>query len=94
MGAFPAEPGEKVWFLVRLILNPWVISSLAAAFLAFLCWSAALTKFALSYAYPFTSLTFVLVMGLSALFFREAITLPRVLGMACIVMGVIVGSRA
>jgi multidrug transporter EmrE-like cation transporter len=92
-GAFPVELTEKIWFLFRLVLNPWVISSLAAAFLAFLCWVAAMTKFELSHAYPFMSLAFVLVLGLSAVFFREAITVPKVLGMALIVAGIIVGSQ-
>ena len=52
-----------------------------------------MTKFELSYAYPFTSLSFVLVLVASALFFREAITVPKVLGLALIVVGIILGSR-
>ena len=92
-GEFPVETTEKIWFLLRLVVNPWVISSLTAAFLAFLCWVAAMTKFELSYAYPFTSLAFVLVLGLSAILFHEAITVPKVLGVAFIMVGIIVGSR-
>ena len=34
-----------------------------------------MTKFQLSYAYPFMSLAFVLVMFLSAFFFNEPVTL-------------------
>ena len=92
-GAFPVETTEKMWFLLRLVLNPWVISSLAAAFLAFLSWMAAMTKFELSYAYPFTSLAFVLVLGLSAVLFHEALTVPKALGVAFIMVGIIIGSR-
>ena len=92
-GAFPVEATEKLKFLLRLVLNPWIISSLTAAFLAFLCWVAAMTKFELSHAYPFTSLAFVLVLGLSAILFHEAITVPKVLGVAFIMVGIIVGSR-
>jgi multidrug transporter EmrE-like cation transporter len=92
-GPFPAETGEKIIFLIRLIFNPWVMSSLVAAFLAFLCWVAALSKFELSYAYPFMSLAFGLVLGLSMLFFQESVTLPKLVGLALVIVGIIIGSR-
>lgn len=92
-GSLPIGAADKAGFLLRLLVNPWVISGLAAAFLAFLCWAAALTKFQLSYAYPFTSLAFVLVLFLSATFLREQITTPKVLGILLIVAGITIGSR-
>lgn len=92
-GSLPAETTDKVGFLLRLVLNPWVISGLAAAFLAFLCWAMALSKFQLSYAYPFMSLAFALVLFFSALLFREQVTVPKLLGMLLIVVGITVGSR-
>jgi multidrug transporter EmrE-like cation transporter len=69
------------------------MSGIVGAFLAFLCWMAAMTKFELSYAYPFMSLAFVLVLILSAVVFQEAITLPKMVGLALIVAGIIVGSQ-
>lgn len=92
-GSFPEDAAEKALFLLRLVLNPWVISSLAAAFLAFLSWMAAMTRFELSYAYPFMSLAFVLVLWLSAALFHEAINVPKLLGVALIITGIIIGSR-
>jgi multidrug transporter EmrE-like cation transporter len=92
-GPFPVDVMGRIEFLGRLLLNPWVISSLAAAFLASVSWMVAMTKFELSYAYPFVSLAFVLVMGLSAVFLREAITLPKALGVAFIVTGIVIGSK-
>ncbi|MCP4370156.1 MAG: EamA family transporter [Deltaproteobacteria bacterium] len=92
-GAFPADAVEKAWFILRLLLNPWVVSSMIGAFLAFLCWMAAMTKFELSYAYPFTSLGFLLVMVLSTAFFGESITWLKALGVFLIIMGIIVGSQ-
>ena len=92
-GPMPADFGEKVVFLARLVINPWIITSLTAAFLAFLCWAGAMTKFQLSYAYPFTSLSFVLVMIFSFVFFQESVTLPKVVGLAFIIIGTILGSR-
>ena len=67
------------------------MSSLAGAFIASLCWMAAMTKFELSYAYPFTSLSFILVLILSGLFFHEPITIYKIIGSVLIVSGIIVG---
>ena len=92
-GAFPADTIEKIWFILRLLFNPWVISGITGGFLALLCWMAAMTKFELSHAYPFMSLAFVLVLALSALFFHEAVTWPKMVGLALIVAGITIGSQ-
>ncbi len=92
-GAFPQENFEKLQYIIKLLLNPWVISSFTCAFLAAVSWMAAMTKFDLSYAYPFMSLAFVLVMFFSAIFFKEPITLPKSLGLSFIVLGIIIGSK-
>jgi multidrug transporter EmrE-like cation transporter len=94
LGALPPAAGEALRYFGRLILNPWVLSSFLAAFLAFLCWAAAMTKFELSYAYPLTSLSFVLVTAVSAAVFREPITPAKLLGLAFIILGIIIASRA
>jgi len=47
----------------------------------------------LSHAYPFTSLTFVLILGVSGIVFHETIALATMLGMVLIVLGIFVGSR-
>ena len=92
-GALPETFSQKIPFLLKLVLNPWVITSMAAGFLALVCWLAAMTKFELSYAYPFMSLAFVLVLILSAILFHETVTLPKVLGVLLIISGIIVASR-
>ena len=92
-GAFPLAMADRFSFLLGLLLNPWIISAVAAGFLALLCWMAAMTKFELSYAYPFMSLAFVLVLILSSVLFHEAMTLPRVLGVMLVVTGIIVASQ-
>jgi multidrug transporter EmrE-like cation transporter len=92
-GPFPATAAERVLFIVRLLFNPWIISGVAAGFIAFLCWIVAMTRFELSYAYPFMSLAFVFVLILSAIFFHEAVTIPKAAGVALVVIGIIIGSR-
>jgi len=90
-GAFPEDTAGKIWFLLRLTLNPWVISSLVCAFLAFICWIVAMTKFDLSYAYPFMSLSFVFILVFSAILFHEPLTVPKVLGVILIMAGIMIG---
>ncbi|MBA3960802.1 MAG: EamA family transporter [Chthoniobacterales bacterium] len=92
-GVLPAGFAPKILFLVGQIWNPWILSGVGAGFLAFLCWMAALTKFELSYAYPFMSSSFLLVLILSSVFFHEALTIPKVVGVALVMVGIVVGSR-
>ena len=90
-GALPNIFSEKIIFLLQMFFNLWILSAFLSAFVASLCWMAAMTKFKLSYAYPFMSLSFVLVLVLSGLFFHEAITLPKLLGVLFIMAGIIIG---
>ena len=58
-----------------------------------LCWMLAMVKLQLGHAYPFISLSFVLVLFLSALFFGEPLTWQKMAGVALIVGGVALGSQ-
>jgi multidrug transporter EmrE-like cation transporter len=92
-GEFPPDLGEKLMFIVRLLLNPWVISSFAAAFMASMWWMAAMTQFELSFAYPFMSLAFVVVMVLSIMFLGEQLTWTKIAGTLIIISGLFVITR-
>ena len=92
-GALPAEPFEKLKFLVYLLFDPAIFSGFVAAFLASLAWMAAMTKFDLSHAYPFMSLTFVFVLLLSGWLLSESLSVPKVVGVALIVVGTVVAAR-
>lgn len=92
-GALPASGSEKLAFLIRLLLNPWIISAFAAAFLASISWMGAMTKFQLSHAYPFMSLNFVIVLLLSAWLFHEPLSATRILGVGLICIGTVVAAQ-
>lgn len=93
VGELPNGPMAKAAVLFTQFMNPWVLSSFGAAFIASLCWMAAMTKFELSFAYPFMSLSFVLVMLLSFLFFGELFTWNKVLGTLVIMGGLYLLTR-
>jgi drug/metabolite transporter (DMT)-like permease len=89
----PFKLFDKFIFLLSMFLNLWIISAFVAAFFASLCWMAAMTKFDLSYAYPFMSLSFVLVLIFSATLFNEPVNLPKIIGIICIVGGIIISAQ-
>ena len=92
-GPGPEDFPAKLYFLLGLLANPWVLSGFVAAFAASLAWMGAMTKFELSHAYPFMSLNFVLVLLLAGMLFSEPVSSGKMIGVALIVAGVIVGSR-
>ena len=88
-GPFPTNNLDKLIFLLHLLLNPWIISAFIAAFIAALSWIAAMSKLELSYAYPFMSLSFVLVILLSSLFLHESLSLVKIISVGLIICGVV-----
>jgi len=89
-GQLPDPPAAKLLFLAKSLFgDPFILSGFAAAFAASLFWMAAMTKFELSFAYPFMSLAFVLVFLMSVALFGEAFTFGKVLGLILIVCGII-----
>lgn len=92
-GQLPDKFSEQVKYILSTLIDPYVISSFAAAFLASLTWIAALTKFQLSYAYPFMSLSFIMVLILSFYIFHEPVTAGKVIGSLLIVAGLIIASK-
>lgn len=92
-GDLPEPMVAKILFLLKMLNDPIILSGFFAAFLAALCWMAAMTKLDLSHAYPFMSLSFVLVLVLSGLVFNEPVTSYKIVGLIFIVIGIIVGSQ-
>ena len=92
-GALPSGTGERMEFLLGLLLNPWVISVWVAAAIAALAWMVALPRFELGHAYPFVGLAFVTTLVASAALFGEELTVLKVLGTLLVVAGVVIASQ-
>lgn len=93
-GSLPESFVEKIIFLFKLLLDPLIFSGFVAAFVASIFWMAAMTKFNISFAYPFMSLSYVLVFIFSVSLFKEPITAYKVVGLAFVVVGIIISSRS
>ncbi len=93
-GDLPADLMDKFQFILRLLLDPLILSGFLSAFVASLFWMAAMTKFDISFAYPFMSFAFVLVFILSVFLFGEPITTQKVIGLSLIVLGILVTNQS
>ena len=84
---------DKFIFAFSMLLNPYIILSLVFTLLAGVTWMIAMTKFEISYAYPFTTLGLVFVFIFSVVFFNETINIYKVIGVSFIIIGIIISSR-
>jgi drug/metabolite transporter (DMT)-like permease len=90
----PDETTAKIVYLIKLIIfDPFILSGFTSAFLASLFWMAAMTKFSLSFAYPFMSSAFVIVMFFSVFLFGEALNIYKLAGTGFIVLGIAILSQ-
>jgi drug/metabolite transporter (DMT)-like permease len=83
--------GSVLW---RIGTNPYVIVGLAIYVSGTVFWLTALSRVDLSYAYPFASLSYVLMLIASWLLFKEDITPLRLLGSLIVCVGVFLISRS
>jgi multidrug transporter EmrE-like cation transporter len=91
-GHLPAGLLGKLSFFVSFFTNPWMISVGVSIGIGALTWVAALSRLELSRAYPFTALSFISVLLLSAVFFGETITIAKVSGVLLVITGLVVGA--
>ena len=84
---------EKFALAFSMLLNPYIIIALVLTLLAGVTWMIAMTKFEISYAYPFTLLALVLVTIFSVIFFGESINIYKLIGIVFIIFGIIVISK-
>jgi undecaprenyl phosphate-alpha-L-ara4N flippase subunit ArnF len=80
----------RIVYLVRLIIDPFILSGFIAAFVASLFWMAAMTKFEITHAYPFMSLAPALVFVIGIFFMNETFTIGKIVGLLFIMIGIII----
>ena len=94
IGALTLTMNQLVGILWRIGTNPYVIIGLTIYICGTVFWLAALSRVDLSYAYPFASLSYVLMLLASWLLFSESITLVRLLGSMVVGLGVFLISQS
>jgi len=75
---------------LKFLIDPFILSGFVSAFVASVFWMLAMTKFEITFAYPFMSLSPALVFLLGVLLLGETFTLGKLLGLIIIIAGIIV----
>ncbi len=76
------------------VFEPFVFLGLIIYFLSSITWIIAISKTDISYAYPFISLSYVIVAILGWLFLNEKISFLRIIGISIIMIGVYIISKS
>ena len=85
---------QKFTFAFTMLFNPFIILSIILTLLSGLSWMIAMTKFDINYAYPFTTLGFVLIFIFSIIIFHESYDSYKIIGLIFIILGIIITSRS
>lgn len=81
-------------YLAAMLTNPWVLSVVVSAVLALVGWLMVLTALPVSYAYPFLSLSFVLVPLGAVWLLGERVSVAFVAGAVLVAAGLVLILRA
>jgi multidrug transporter EmrE-like cation transporter len=92
-GPLPADFCSKIKFIIVLLLNPWVVSAIAATLCAGVSWMLVMAKFELSYAFPFNGITYVSVLVAGFLIFNESMSASKIVGSLVVIIGVVIIAR-
>ncbi len=82
--------GQMIVSYVKFLFDPLIFSGFVSAFIASIFWMLAMTKFELTYAYPFMSLSPALVFVIGILVLGEAFTMGKILGLLLIMIGILI----
>lgn len=85
---------DKFTFAFTMLFNPYIMMSIIFTLLSGLSWMIAMTKFEISYAYPFTLLGLIFVTIFSVLFFGESISTLKIVGILFVLIGIFIISRS
>ena len=82
--------GQMIVSYMKFLFDPLIFSGFVSAFVASVFWMLAMTKFELTYAYPFMSLSPALVFIVGIFVLGETFTIGKLLGLLIIMLGIIV----
>jgi len=85
---------DKITLALSMLANPYIVLSLVLTLFSGLSWMIAMTKFEISYAYPFTVFSLVFVTIFSVQIFGETVSFVRILGILLVIFGIFVISQS
>lgn len=94
MGPVTLSSNQFLSIIWQMGTNLYVFVGLGIYVLSVIFWLAALSRVDLSYAYPFASLSYLVMLTASWGIFDEKISLMRILGTCVVCIGVLLISRS
>lgn len=81
--------------LLVYVFDPFIISAYVFTFGASLAWMLVVERFSLSLVYPlYIGMTIVIVTAISVMLFREPLSASKLVSIALILTGIVIGARA
>ena len=92
--SFSPQVSNIIPLVSSLVLNPFLITGVFLHIAALFTWLYVLKHVEVSYAYPFISMGFVVVLLLSYYLFNENINAYRIVGVFLIILGIILVGKS
>jgi multidrug transporter EmrE-like cation transporter len=86
--------GELMRNIIKIVFSPYVFAGLALYVVSTGIWLVVLSRTSLSFAYPFISISYVLIVITSRIFFNELIDTYKVIAIVLIISGVFMLSQS
>lgn len=80
--------------LLVYVFDPFIVSAYVFTFGASLAWMLVVERFSLSLIYPlYIGMTIIIVTGLGVVLFREPLSVSKLVAIALIISGIVIGTR-
>lgn len=86
--------GELMRNIIKIVFSPYVFTGLALYVVSTGIWLVVLSRTSLSFAYPFISISYVLIVITSRIFFNELIDTYKIIAIVLIISGVFMLSQS
>lgn len=80
--------------ILLIVANPFILLSISFIILAGVLWIIGLSKFQLSFMYPFLTLNYVLITSGAIIFLKEEVSIFTILAILFIIIGLIFISKS
>jgi drug/metabolite transporter (DMT)-like permease len=89
-----ANSSDSFQYVINMLFDPFVVTALGACFLSLIAWLMAIRRTEISQAYPFVSLTFVLLPIGASIFLKETFYPLQIVAGIIIVAGIVLHAFA
>jgi uncharacterized membrane protein len=80
---------DRIICYLKLLFDPLILSGFLSAFIASISWTMAMSKFEITTAYPFMSISPAIVFLLGVFILNETFTIGKVIGLVLIILGTV-----